>query len=289
MNRQPHESSSWTSCLDRSDGPADPGFFDLMSHPDYPRSSAYDAAWTYRNSMGPNALWLVDALTQVLPLEPGMRVLDLGCGAAITSIFLAREHGVQVFAADLWIEPSLNLSRIEEAGVGDRVFPIEAEAHTLPFARGYFDALVSIDSYHYYGTDVRYLSYAAQFVKPGGVIGLMVPGSAVDPDDQPDAQVEGSRFGADYSTFRSADWWARHFRRTGGIEVTRAEMIPGGHELWVQHERARAAFTGVPIEESHDGNFLEEFPAMGFVRITARRTHDDVIRFGPGRFTTRLA
>ena len=55
--------------------------------------------------MGPNVLWLTEALTQVLPLEPGMRVLDLGCGAAISSIFLARELGVQVWAADLWIEP----------------------------------------------------------------------------------------------------------------------------------------------------------------------------------------
>jgi cyclopropane fatty-acyl-phospholipid synthase-like methyltransferase len=289
LNRHPHESSNWTTYLDPSDGPADAAFFDLMVHPDYPRSSAYDAAWTYRNSMGPNALWLVDALTQVLPLEPGMRVLDLGCGTAITSIFLAREHDVEVFAADLWIEPTLNLPRIAEGGVSDRVFPIEAEAHALPFARGYFDAIVSIDSYHYYGTDVRYLSYLAQFVKPGGVIGSMVPGNAIDPDDQPDAQVEHTAFGADFSTFRSADWWARHFRRTGGIDVTRAEMLPGGHELWVQHERARAAFTGVPVEQSRDGDFLEEFPTMGFVRITARRTDDETIRFGPGRFTTRIA
>jgi len=289
LTRQPHESDSWTTCLNRSEGPADAAFSELMVHPDLPRSSAYDPAWTYRNSMGPNALWLVDALTQVLPLEPGMRVLDLGCGTAITSIFLAREHGAQVFAADLWIEPSLNLPRIEEAGVSDRVFPVEVEAHALPFARAYFDALVSIDSYHYYGTDVRYLSYAAQFVKPGGVIGVMVPGNAVDPDDQPDAQVEHAPYGADYSTFRSADWWARHFRRTGGIEVTRAEMLPNGHELWVQHEQARSAFTGMPVEESSDAQFLASYPTMGFVRITARRTDDETIRFGPGRFTTRIA
>ncbi len=260
-----------------------------MEHPDYPRSSAYDPAWTYRNSMGPNALWLVDALTQVLPLDPGVRVLDLGCGAAITSIFLAREHGAQVFAADLWIEPTLNRPRIEEAGVSDRVFPIEAEAHALPFARGYFDAIVSVDSYHYYGTDVRYLSYAAQFLKPGGLIGVMVPGNSVDPDEQPDAQVESAPYGADYSTFRSADWWARHFRRTGGIEVTRAEMLPGGHELWAQHERARAAYTGVPIEQSSDARFLAEYPTMGFVRLAARRTDADTIRLGPGKFTTRIA
>ena len=30
--------------------------------------------------MGPNVLWLTDALTQVLDLRPGMRVLDMGCG-----------------------------------------------------------------------------------------------------------------------------------------------------------------------------------------------------------------
>ena len=290
MNRHPHESASWTAYLDTSEGPADPAAFaDLMQHDAYPRSSAYDPAWAYRNSMGPHALWLVDALTQVLPLEPGMRVLDLGCGTAITSIFLAREHDVQVVAADLWIEPSLNLPRIEEGGVSDRVFPVEAEAHALPFARGYFDAIVSIDSYHYYGTDVRFLSYLAQFVKPGGAIGVMVPGNAIDPDDQPDREVENAPYGADYSTFRSADWWARHFRRAGGIEVTRAEMLPGGRELWMRHERARAAFTGRPTAESADARFLEDYPGMGFVRLTARRTDGDTIHFGPGRFTTRIA
>jgi len=291
LTRHPHESASWTSYLNTADGPADPAAFRaLMQHPDYPRASAYAPEWTYRNSMGPHVLWLTDALTQVLPLAPGMRVLDLGCGTAISSIFLAREHGAQVFAADLWIEPSLNRARIEEAGVGDRVFPIEAEAHTLPFARGYFDALVSIDSYHYYGTDVRYLSYAAQFVRPGGLVGVVVPGNAVDPDDQPDDLVERSPFGADYSTFRSADWWARHWRRTAGVAVTHAEMLPNGLETWRQHARASAAWTGTPVEQTEDGPLLfTDASTMGFVRITAQRTDGTALRFGPGRFTTRLA
>jgi SAM-dependent methyltransferase len=292
LNRHPHESASWTSHLNTSEGPADPeAFAALMDHPDFPRASAYDPAWAYRNSMGPHALWLVDALTQVLPLERGMRVLDLGCGTAITSIFLAREHGAQVFAADLWIEPTLNRPRIDEAGMSDRVFPITAEAHALPFARGYFDAIVSVDSYHYFGTDVRYLSYLAQFVKPGGVIGVMVPGNDIDPDDQPDAQVENAPFGADYSTFRSAGWWARHFRRTGGVEVTHAEMLPGGRELWLRHARAGAAWAGVPVEQTMDAPLLFSDPGatMGFVRLTARRTDEDTIRFGPGPFATRIA
>jgi cyclopropane fatty-acyl-phospholipid synthase-like methyltransferase len=37
-----------------------------------------------------------------------MRVLDLGCGRAATSIFLRREFGVQVWATDLWTNASEN-------------------------------------------------------------------------------------------------------------------------------------------------------------------------------------
>ncbi len=189
MNAPNHESSTWTHYLNAltPDGrtePVDPEKFRAgMRHDRFPRASAYDAVWAHRNHMGPSVLWFTEALTQVLPLEPGMRVLDLGCGSAISSIFLAREFGVQVWAADLWIDPSSNRERIDEAGVSDRVFPIEAEAHTLPFAHAFFDAIVSVDAYHYFGTDVRYLSYLAQFVRTGGYIGIVAPGNDIDPDD----------------------------------------------------------------------------------------------------------
>ena len=38
-----------------------------------------------------------------------MRVLDLGCGLAMSSIFLRREFDVQVWATDLWFNASENL------------------------------------------------------------------------------------------------------------------------------------------------------------------------------------
>ena len=41
-----------------------------------------------------------------------MRVLDLGCGVAASSIFLRREFGVQVWATDLWFHASDNVPRI---------------------------------------------------------------------------------------------------------------------------------------------------------------------------------
>ena len=79
------------------------------------------------NSMGPNVLWLADALSEVVELRPGMNVLDLGCGRAVSSIFFAREFGVRVWATDLWIPASENWQRVVEAGCEASVYPIHAE------------------------------------------------------------------------------------------------------------------------------------------------------------------
>ena len=70
----------------------------------FPRSSQYHPEWVVARvgSGSANALWLTEWLTSAMELRPGMRVLDLGCGPAMSSIFLRREFGVQVWATDLW-------------------------------------------------------------------------------------------------------------------------------------------------------------------------------------------
>jgi len=82
-----------------------------LSKSEFPRSSAYDPQWLLDNTMGPHVLWLTEWLCAGIPLRPGMRVLDLGCGRALSSIFLAEEFGVTVWAADLWIKPTENWKR----------------------------------------------------------------------------------------------------------------------------------------------------------------------------------
>ena len=71
-----------------------------LQHEGYPRASAYDPEWVLEYLMGPNVLWLAEALSQKLELRPGMRVLDMGCGKAMSSIFLAKEFGIQVWATE---------------------------------------------------------------------------------------------------------------------------------------------------------------------------------------------
>ena len=139
----------------------------------FPKASRYDPDWVRRNSMGENALLNMESLTKNLELKPGMRVLDLGCGKAISAIFLAKEFEVTVWAVDEAVSASDNYQRILEAGCSDRVIPLEADARALPFAEEYFDAIVVVDSYTYFGTDDKYLPYIARFLKPGGRIAVV--------------------------------------------------------------------------------------------------------------------
>ena len=84
----------------------------MLTIEDFPRSASYDPVWMLENLMGPNALWLAEALSQVMDLQASTRVLDLGCGKATSSIFLAREFQLQIWATDLWIYASDNWQRI---------------------------------------------------------------------------------------------------------------------------------------------------------------------------------
>lgn len=87
----------------------------------------YAPEWALANaSSGSHSLWIAEWLSAALDYRPGMRVLDLGCGRAMSSIFLHREFGVQVWATDLWFSASENLERIRDAGAAEAVFPIHA-------------------------------------------------------------------------------------------------------------------------------------------------------------------
>ena len=125
-------------------------------------------------SGGANSLWMTEWLTAALDLQPGMRVLDLGCGRASSSIFLRREFGVQVWATDLWFNVLENIQRIRDAGVEDGVFPIHADARALPFAAEFFDAIGCLDSFSYYGTDDLYLRLVGRRQGPAKLEDLIV-------------------------------------------------------------------------------------------------------------------
>ncbi len=199
----------------------------------FPRSAGYDPAWVAENWMGPNVLRLTESLSERIELRPGMRVMDLGCGKAISSIFLAREFEVEVWATDLWIRPEENWGRIREAELEGRVHPIYAEARRLPYAHEFFDAIVSMDAFHYFGTDDLYLENVVRFLKPGGELGIVCPGykRELDGDDVPEYLLEPRRR-HQWHSFHSPAWWRSHWEKTGAVKVTCADEPPEAWEIW---------------------------------------------------------
>ena len=236
----------------------------------FPRSSAYHADWVMAGISGAaNPLWMAEWLVEALELRPGMRVLDLGCGRALSSVFLRREYGVQVWATDLWFSASENLRRIRDAGVEDDVFPIHADARALPFAAEFFDAVISLDSFMYYGTDDLHLNALARFVKPGGAVGLAGAG-LVREIDGPIPDHLRSWWTADHWCLHSAAWWRRHWERTGILDVTTADTMPDGWQVWLDWHRVIAPNNAVEIQalESDQGAYL------GYIRAVGRRRDD---------------
>ncbi len=236
----------------------------LLRVPEYPLAAKYDVQWIVQNEMGAQSLWLAESLARKMALRPGMRVLDMGCGKAMTSIFLAKEFGVQVWAVDLRVDPSDNWQRAREAGVEHLVYPIRAEARSLPFGREFFDAIVSINAYQYFGTDELYFAqHYAPLARAGAQIGFIMPGLIRDYGDTIPAHIEVYRI-PDILAWHTPAWWSRHFTKTGLVSVECAGTLDGddGWRLW---GRWQYAMDRVGLLKEDAGRYVT------FVRLVLRK------------------
>lgn len=232
----------------------------------FPRSSRYSFAWQAENSFGGNPIWLAEWLCEALPLEPGMRVLDLGCGRAKSSVFLAQEFGVQVTAVDLLITATENWQRIRHAGLADKILPLQGDARALPFAADYFDAIVSLDAYFYFGADDLYLNYLANFLRPGGWLGIAGAGLMQEITGDVPEHLQPNWDQGNWC-LHSAPWWRRLWERTGIVEVTTSDSMPDGWQVWLAWHRRAHPDNRVEIEslEFDAGRYL------GYTRTVAQR------------------
>ena len=126
-----------------------------------------------------------------------------------------------------------NQKRIVDAGLSDLVNPIHAEAHTLPFAEGFFDAIVCLDAYQYFGTADLYIGYLLDFLKPGSQLGAVMPGLSTEIGAEiPETLVPFWEW--DFCSWHSPEWWRHHWAKTGKVTVDHANLIEDGWRDWLR-------------------------------------------------------
>lgn len=189
--------------------------------------------------MGPNSLRILKALLEKNPsaLDAQSRILDLGCGKGLTSYALCHETGASVLANDLWISGEENAARFAAWGVGERVTPVHENADALNFDKESFDAVVSIDSYHYFaGKEGYFQEKILPFIKHGGAALLGVPGIK-DAYDEKTIELLSPWLGEEAYMLRSVRQWRNLLGNSpeiASMEVVELDCFEPAWQEWLK-------------------------------------------------------
>jgi SAM-dependent methyltransferase len=191
-----------------------------------------------QNTMwGPNAIRQSEELASHFTITKDMRILDLGCGMGLSSLYLVQEYGADVFSTDLMADPTENHERFQSLGVADKIVPMILNAtQPLPFAKRYFDVIFSVGAYNMFGDNEEMLPKLVPFVKKGGYIAVAFPGLKYDfgnnvpPEMQPFWNVPDVA-----RCVRGIEWWKDLFSKAEGIEIVNISEMACHDLAWKEY------------------------------------------------------
>ena len=235
----------------------------------YPKSEKYMGNDYMKYIMGPNPLKLCEELLAEHRIPAGARVMDLGSGEGLTSAFLAKEYGFTVYAADLWSEPESHYPLFEQFGLSrEQCIPVKADANDLPFEREFFDSVVCVDSYNYFGRDPAYLDEKLlPFVKSGGWIYAAVTGMKQDCHDNIPEVLLRSWNAEQLDYIHDAQWWRNMVSQSRDCEVVSVHEMRSNAEVWADWLKQENEYAvGDRATMEHGG-----LDYMNFVAIVLRK------------------
>lgn len=226
-----------------------------------------DYRFLQENMMGPNAWILAEELTSDLPIKRGMRILDLGCGRGISSIFLAKKYEAEVFAVDLWISATENFARFQQMGVAQQTVPLQFDARQLPFAQSFFDAVVSIDSYHYFGNNNTYFKKILRpTLKKGAVVALAFPGMKNEIHENIPEEMKPLWDEEALQMWHSIDWWKPKFEtHLKDFNIAEMDCFSRAWGDWLACDNPYASEDRSMIE-TDNGRFMNLIKLTGTIR-----------------------
>ncbi len=200
----------------------------------YVKTEKYDINIVKQKIMGPNPLKLEEELMIDNRINTGAIVMDLGSGQGITSVFLAKEYGFKVYATDLWSEPQENQKFFAEMGLTEEeIVAVKAEATDLKYEKDLFDAVVSTDSYNYFGRDADYLDEKLlPFVKKGGYIYIVVPGMKKDCHNNIPEELLLSWTPEQLDYIHDIEYWKNIVSKSKNSEIVSVYEMESNEECW---------------------------------------------------------
>lgn len=233
----------------------------------FPKTSNYERELVRKYSVGGNVLYSTEALAKSMKISPGMKVLDLGCGKALSSVFLAKEYQVHVWAVDKFFSARRNFELVQLFHCEENVHPLDLDARMLPFPDNYFDCIISVNAFTYFGTDDKYLPYISRFLKPGGQIGITDICFAQEIEtvnEIPDFLRE--TFYDYWYHIHSLNWWENKWLKTGLLESVAPSLLGESDSMkdeYINYSRQDNADAFAACMQKDLSNFILYFSLVG--------------------------
>ena len=113
----------------------------------------------------------------LMNLQPGERVLDLGCGAGWASRLIARAvAGTDKPGQVIGLDVSDEMIRRARAGSRDHdnAMFVVGSAQQIPWEENFFDKVLSVESFYYYADQERALAELFRVMKPKGELFILI-------------------------------------------------------------------------------------------------------------------
>lgn len=112
-------------------------------------------------------------LADLCHIQPGSKVLEIGCGIGYTACYLVKTYGCQLSVIDISEKMIARAQqRAHKQGLAGKIDFRAADAQALPFDPGSFDAVIDESVTAFVPDQLKAVREYARVTRPGGYVGL---------------------------------------------------------------------------------------------------------------------
>ncbi|NIL56179.1 SAM-dependent methyltransferase [Salinispora arenicola] len=224
---------------------------------------------------------LTDKLADLLTIEAGDRVLDLGCGIGEPAIRLATAHTIEVVGISI---SGRQVERAQEravsAGLADRLSFELADAMDLPYPEESFDIVWALESLHHMPDRAHVLRQMTRVLRPGGrvAIGDFMLLPSAGGYEAGAARVNEASKGV--LSVIGLDAYLAMIRAAGLVPVATEDVSKHTRPSWAKAEERFAALREQAVPHIGKEQFdltlarfraFSQEPALGYALLTAHK------------------